>query len=284
MGIALSKSLEHLNTLSSNSSPLFFILGPCAMESREHTLFLAQEIARLRDEKKCHIIFKASFDKANRTSAKGYRSLGMEKGLEILAEVRSTYELPVVTDVHETWQVPYVSQVADIVQIPAFLCRQTDLIAKAAKTGKVVFIKKGQFLAAENVAQLIEKATQFGGAGVWIGERGYTFGYKDLIVDFRGFPVMKSFGKPVVFDVTHSVQQPGGAGCSSGGNRSFVAPLVVSAVAQGIAGVFMEIHENPDLALSDGPNSVRLSDLSSLVTYLIQLDAWTKERSLPHTC
>jgi len=277
----LSDAVQRLRTLHDNTAPLFFILGPCAMESEDHTMMMAEQLAKLAEKLKFLLIFKSSFDKANRTSLGNYRSLGLQEGLRILQRVRETFQVPVITDVHEVCQVASVAEVADVIQIPAFLCRQTDLLIAAGKTGKIVFIKKGQFLAPENIAGAVKKVESTGNTDVWIGERGFAFGYNDLIVDYRNFSLFKNVGKPIVFDVTHSVQKPGGLGHASGGNRALVAPLAASGIAQGIAGIFLEVHDQPEKALSDGPNSVRLSQLEDFLCYLIDLDAWAKQRPYP---
>jgi 2-dehydro-3-deoxyphosphooctonate aldolase (KDO 8-P synthase) len=270
-----------LYEVDGNCGPLFFILGMCALEGEEIALRHAEFLKRLSEKLGFKLIFKAAFDKANRLSVSSKRGIGIEAACAIFEKVRTQFDLPVITDVHEVSQISTIAQVVDVLQIPAMLCRQTDLLVSAAATGKPVFIKKGQFLAPGNMQQIAEKAHSTGNKHVWLGERGTTFGYHDLIVDFRGFETMKQTGAPVVFDVTHSVQRPGGLGTSSGGERRFVPPLAASAVAQGIAGLFMEVHETPELAHSDGPNSIRLSDLEGLLAYLLELDAWTKARSLP---
>lgn len=267
--------------VNNNNEKLFFILGPCAMESEIHTLKTADFLKNLSTKLNFKFIFKASYDKANRTSLDGYRSLGMKEGLKVLAKVKEEFNLPVITDIHESWQAQEVAPIVDVIQIPAFLCRQTDLLIAAGNTNKIVNIKKGQFLAPDGMAKAAQKVASTGNNKIWLCERGYTFGYNALVVDFRSFPIMKSTGYPVVFDATHSVQKPGGLGGSSGGERQFVADLAISAVAQGIAGVFMEVHENPEKALSDGPNSVRLSQLEDLLKYLLELDSWVKSRNKP---
>ncbi len=270
-----------LKEIDGNSSPLFFILGPCAMESEQHTLMIAEHLKKLSEKLHFNLIFKSSFDKANRTSLGNYRGVGIEKGLQILEKVRREFHVPVITDVHETSQMASIAEVADILQIPAFLCRQTDLLVAAGKTGKIIHVKKGQFVAPEVMPSIFEKIESTGNQNIWCCERGYTMGYGNLIVDFRNFPIMKSFGKPVVFDATHSVQRPSGLGCSSGGDRAFVPPLATAAVSLGIAGVFLEVHEQPEKALCDGPNSIRLSQVENLLQYLIDLDAWVKARPIP---
>ncbi|NDD54371.1 3-deoxy-8-phosphooctulonate synthase [bacterium] len=264
-----------------NESPLFFILGMCALEGEDIALRHADFLTKLAEKVGFKLLFKAAFDKANRISIASGRGVGLDASCAIFEKIRTQFGVPVVTDVHETAQVPTIASVVDVLQIPAMLCRQTDLVVAAAKTGKPVFIKKGQFLAPEGMAQLAKKAASVGNEHVWFGERGTSFGYNNLVVDFRSFPVMKTTGHPVIYDVTHSVQRPGALGSSSGGERHFVPALAASAVVQGIAGIFMEVHEQPEVAHSDGPNSIRLSDLPALVQYLVDLDKWAKERPLP---
>lgn len=270
-----------LKEIKDNSAPLFFILGPCVIENEQHTLMIAEFLKKLSEKLRFNFIFKSSFDKANRTSLNNFRGIGIDKGLQILEKVRKEFDLPIVTDVHETSQVATIAQVVDVLQIPAFLCRQTDLLVAAGKTGKIIHVKKGQFIAPEVMPSIFEKIESSGNSNIWACERGYTMGYGNLVVDFRNFPIMKSFGKPIVFDATHAVQRPSGLGCSSGGDRTFVPPLAIAAIAQAIAGVFMEVHDQPEKALCDGPNSIRLSQLENLLTYLIDLDTWTKKRQLP---
>jgi 2-dehydro-3-deoxyphosphooctonate aldolase (KDO 8-P synthase) len=270
-----------LYNLNGNTDPLFFILGMCALEGEEIALRHADFLKQLSEKVGFKFIFKAAFDKANRLSASSKRGIGLDAACAIFEKIRTQFDVPIITDVHEVAQVAPVAAVVDVLQIPAMLCRQTDLLLAAASTGKPVFIKKGQFLAPDNMQQLADKARSVGNNNIWLGERGTTFGYHDLVVDYRGFAIMKQIGSPVVFDVTHAVQRPGGLGVSSGGERRFVPPLAASAVAQGIAGLFMEVHETPELAHSDGPNSIRLSDLEALTTHLVALDAWTKAHNLP---
>ncbi len=260
---------------------LVVIAGPCVIESWETIFNTATYLKELSQKLGFSLIFKASFDKANRISAKSYRSLGIDEGLRIFEKVKATLDLPVVTDIHESWQAAHVADVASVLQVPAFLCRQTDLLLAAGKAGRTVFIKKGQFLRPEKMGALVDKVASTGNERVWLGERGFTMGYEDLVVDPRNFQIMKRFGKPVVIDATHSVQRPGQLGDSSGGDRHFVPPVAAAAVVQGIAGVFMEVHEEPEKALCDGPNSVRLSQLPDILRYLIDLDAWAKQHPIP---
>ena len=267
----------------SNEGNLFFIIGPCALESEEYTLRAAEYLAALASKSSYNFIFKAAFDKANRTALSGYRGLGFDEGLALLEKVKKIYKLPIITDIHEAWQAEPVAQVADVLQIPAFLCRQTDLLLAAGKTSKPVHIKKGQFVSPESMGYACEKVAITGNKHSWLCERGTTFGYNNLIVDFRSFSVMKQFNVPVIFDATHSVMRPSGLGNASGGDRKYVAALAAAAVTQRIAGIFMEVHEEPERALCDGPNSIRHKDLPDLLSYLTELDHWVKSRSFPET-
>lgn len=244
------------------------IAGPCVIESEEMVLFIARQMKEITDELAIPYTFKASFDKANRTSINSFRGPGLEKGLEILQKVKDTYDLPICTDIHEPWQAEKAAQVADILQIPAFLCRQTDLLVAAAKTGKCINIKKAQFLAPWDMENCVEKVRQSGNDNVMLCERGTSFGYNTLVVDMTGLRVMKEFGVPVIFDATHSVQKPGGNGTSTGGNRQYVEYLAKAAVAVGVDGLFMETHPDPDNARSDGPNMVPLDEMKGLLQML----------------
>ena len=244
------------------------IAGPCVIESEAMVLSIAGEMKKITDELRIPYTFKASFDKANRTSISGFRGPGIERGLEILQKVKDAYGLPICTDIHEPWQAEQAAQVCDILQIPAFLCRQTDLLVAAAKTGKCINIKKAQFLAPWDMKNCLEKVRQSGNENVMLCERGTTFGYNTLVVDMTGLRVMKEFGVPVIFDATHSVQKPGGNGTSTGGNRQFVEYLAKAAIAVGVDGLFMETHPNPDHAKSDGPNMVPLAEMRELLRKL----------------
>ena len=270
-----------ISTITDNAQPLFFILGPCVIEKEDHSLRMAEEIKKIAEKVKFNFIFKSSFDKANRTALENYRGVGMDKGLRILERIRNEFEVPVITDIHEPHQAQPVADVVDVLQLPAFLCRQTNLLAAAGKTGKVVNVKKGQFVSADKMDLVVKKISAHGDGPVWVCERGYTFGYNNLVVDARNFPILKRTGNPVVFDATHSVQRPSGLGDTSGGDREFVSTLAASAVVQGIAGVFMEVHDEPEKALCDGPNMVRLSQLEGLTRYLVELDAWSKQNPVP---
>jgi 2-dehydro-3-deoxyphosphooctonate aldolase (KDO 8-P synthase) len=251
---------------------LFLIAGPCVIESPSHPHKVAARLRSITRPLGIPWIFKASFDKANRSSLGSYRGPGLERGLEILKSVRERHGVPILTDVHEVEQVARAAEVADVLQIPAFLCRQTDLVRAAAETGKIVNIKKGQFMSPWDMKSVVEKAASTGNRRVLVTERGFTFGYNNLVVDMRSFPVLRSFGFPVVFDVTHSVQRPGGLGDRSGGDSHFIDTLGPAGVAAGVSGLFMEVHENPARALSDGPNAYRLSRLRALLVRLQRIE------------
>jgi 2-dehydro-3-deoxyphosphooctonate aldolase (KDO 8-P synthase) len=253
--------------------PPVFIAGPCVLESEGLALAVAAFLAELAERLGIHVIFKGSYDKANRSSAGSYRGPGEREGLRILARVKERHGLPVTTDVHDPGQVAEAARVADVLQIPAFLCRQTDLLTAAGATGLPVNIKKGQFMAPWDMRNAVDKARSGGAAGVLVTERGTTFGYNNLVVDFRGLPAIRETVCPVIFDATHSVQLPGGAGTASSGERKYVAPLARAAVAAGVDGVFLEIHPDPDRALSDGPNSLPLGDVEPLLQTLLAIRA-----------
>jgi 2-dehydro-3-deoxyphosphooctonate aldolase (KDO 8-P synthase) len=257
-----------LGDLRLGGGGLFLIAGPCVIESPRHPGRVAARLKEITSELGIPFIFKASYDKANRSSLGSYRGPGLERGLEILKGVRERHGVPILTDVHEVEQVKRAAEVADVLQIPAFLCRQTDLVRAAAETGKIVNIKKGQFMSPWDMKTVLEKAASTGNRRVLVTERGFTFGYNNLVVDMRSFPVLRSFGFPVVFDVTHSVQRPGGLGDRSGGDSHFIDTLGPAGVAAGVSGLFMEVHENPARALSDGPNAYRLARLSALLKRL----------------
>ena len=259
-----------------NSLPLALIAGPCQLESRDHAFEMATALKEITTKLGIGFVYKTSFDKANRTSASGKRGLGLDKSLPIFAELRSKLGVPVLTDVHDAAQCKPVAEVADILQIPAFLCRQTDLLIAAAQTGKIVNVKKGQFLAPWDMTNVVGKVTGAGNKNVLVTERGVSFGYNTLVSDMRALPVLKDIGAPVIFDATHSVQQPGGQGASSGGERKYVPVLARAAVAVGVAGVFIETHQDPDKAPSDGPNMVPLKDLEALLRRLIAFDKLAK--------
>ena len=262
-----------------NRLPLAVIAGPCQLESRAHGLEMASALREIAQRLGFGLIFKASFDKANRTSAGGARGMGLAQSLPVFAEIRESLGLAVLTDVHEPGQCAPVAEAVDVLQIPAFLCRQTDLLIAAAATGRVVNVKKGQFLAPWDMANVIAKVTGAGNSRVLATERGVSFGYNTLVSDMRALPVLAAMGAPVIFDATHSVQQPGGQGTSSGGQREFVPVLARAAVAVGVAGVFIETHADPDKAPSDGPNMVPLRDFQGLIEELMAYDALTKRRA-----
>ncbi len=247
----------------------FFIVGPCVMENRELLFSVAEKLVQIREKLNVTIIFKSSFDKANRTSIHSYRGPGLEKGMEMLQAVKEQFALPVTTDIHEPYQASVAAEVVDILQIPAFLCRQTDLLVAAAETGKIVNIKKAQFLSGQDMFYPAQKVAEAGNNQVILTERGNSFGYNNLAVDFRNIPDMKAFGHPVCMDCTHSVQRPGGAGGKTGGDRKFVPFMARAAKAFGANGYFIETHPDPDNALSDGPNMLYLQDLEGLITELI---------------
>jgi 2-dehydro-3-deoxyphosphooctonate aldolase (KDO 8-P synthase) len=251
--------------------PLFWILGPCVIESHELTLSIAGVLARLRDQLKIPIVFKASFDKANRTSGKSFRGPGLAKGLETLAAVKKQTGLPVLTDIHECGQCAPAAEVVDVLQVPAFLARQTDLLFAAGRTGRVVNVKKGQFMAPWDMKHVVSKLAEVGNRRLLLTERGATFGYGNLVSDMRSIPLMQDLGCPVIFDATHSVQMPGGAGDRSGGDRRMVPVLARAATAVGCDGLFLETHPRPDEALSDGPNMIALDDLPALVERCLRL-------------
>ena len=253
--------------------PLFLIAGPCVIENPRHPGQVAARLKDITGELGIPFIFKASYDKANRSSLGSYRGPGIERGLEILAGVRDRLGVPILTDVHDVSQVEKAAEVADVLQIPAFLCRQTDLVLEAARTGKVVNVKKGQFMAPWDMKGVMEKAASTGNRNLMVTERGFSFGYNNLVVDMRSFPTLRSFGFPVIYDITHSVQRPGGLGDRSGGEAHFIDTLGPAGVAAGVDGIFMEVHENPARALSDGPNAYRLGRLKKLLQRLLAIDA-----------
>lgn len=256
---------------------LTFILGPCVVESAQHSLFMAQEISDICKHVGVDFVYKSSFDKANRSSIESFRGGGMEFGLEVLAQVKGEIGVPVITDIHEAWQVEKVAEVADMLQIPAFLCRQTDLLVAAAKSGKAVNVKKGQFLAPWDAKNIVEKLQDAGCEKILLTERGASFGYNNLVVDFRSFPIMRSFGVPVVFDVTHSLQLPGGLGKATGGQSEYIENFARAGVACGVDAVFMEVHDNPEKAPSDGPNQLPLGRLEKLLAKLKEIHRLVNE-------
>ena len=259
-----------------NDKPFTLIAGPCQLENEEHALKISSELKKITDDLGINLIYKTSFDKANRTSLKGKRGMGLEKSLPIFDKIRKKVGLPVLTDVHTAEQCSIVANHVDVLQIPAFLCRQTDLLIAAAKTGKIINVKKGQFLAPWDMSNVIKKIEESGNKNILITERGARFGYNTLVSDMRALPIMSRFGFPIVFDATHSVQQPGGMGEKSGGQREFVPYLARAAIAVGVGAIFMETHEDPDNAPSDGPNMVPLNEVKALLKKLTEIDKLVK--------
>lgn len=273
--------MQHIVKLNdiqfSNETPFVLIAGPCQMESPSHGMEMAHALVELTTKLHIPFVFKASFDKANRTSINGIRGMGLEKALIAFSDIKSKYHCAVLTDVHEPYQCPIAAEVIDVLQIPAFLCRQTDLLVAAGKTNRIINIKKGQFLAPWDMKNVAAKIESTGNHQIILTERGVSFGYNTLVVDMRSLPIMKQTGYPVVFDATHSVQQPGGQGTSSGGQREFAPVLANCAITTGIAGIFIETHENPDIAPSDGPNMIPLKEMESVLTRLKAFDALAKQ-------
>lgn len=261
----------------SNNLPFVLLAGPCALESRDHAMMMAEKLVKICQDLKIPLVFKSSFDKANRTSAKGGRGVGLELGIKIFEDIKKTFGCPIVTDVHSPEQCTAVADAVDILQIPAFLCRQTDLLQAAAITGKVINIKKGQFLAPWDMKNIVAKMEAFGNTNIMLCERGATFGYNTLVSDMRALSIMADTGYPVVFDATHSVQQPGGQGQSTGGQREFAPILARAAITTGIASVFLETHQDPDNAVSDGPNMIYLNDMPKVLAELKAFDDLAKK-------
>ena len=259
-----------------NDKPFTLIAGPCQLESESHAIKISSELKKITSKLKINLIYKTSFDKANRTSLKGKRGLGLEKSLPIFDKIRDKVGVPILTDVHSAEQCSKVAKHVDVLQIPAFLCRQTDLLIAAAKTGKIINVKKGQFLAPWDISNVIKKIEESGNKKILITERGASFGYNTLVSDMRALPIMSKFGYPIVFDATHSVQQPGGMGEKSGGQREFVPHLSRAAIAVGVGAIFIETHEDPDNAPSDGPNMVPLNELENLLKKLTDIDKLVK--------
>ncbi len=272
-----NKAIKLASFEIANDKPFMLIAGPCQMESRGHAFDMCGKLTELTKKLGIPFIYKTSYDKANRTSLKAQRGIGMEKGLEIFAELKKEFGVPTLTDVHLPDHCAPVAEVVDVLQIPAFLCRQTDLLVAAAKTGKPINVKKGQFLAPWDMQNVAAKIAESGNDNIMLCERGASFGYNTLVSDMRSIPIMQKTGYPVIYDATHSVQQPGGLGGASGGDRAMVPVLARAAVAVGVAGVFIETHENPDSAPSDGPNMVKFADLSGLLEVLKELDLIAKK-------
>ncbi len=263
-----------------NDLPLFIIAGPCVLENRDHVMMMAEKLCEMTRKIRLNFVFKTSFDKANRTSIKGNRGLGLEAALKIFQEIRTQFKCPIITDVHLPDQCAIVAQYVDALQIPAFLCRQTDLLVAAAATGKPLNIKKGQFLAPWDMKNIVSKVESAGHHQMMLCERGVSFGYNKLVVDMCSLPIMAKTGYPVVFDATHAVQEPGGQGAATGGNREFAPILARAAVSTGIAGVFLETHQDPDHAPSDGPNMIRLENMPEILRQLKALDQFAKENPI----
>ena len=276
MPIPLSLTIKCNSLTISNSAPFTLIAGPCQLESEKHAMDVAEKLKGITEELNLGLIYKTSFDKANRTSLKGKRGTGLEKSLPIFDKIRNTLKIPVLTDIHSIDQCDVVANHVDVLQIPAFLCRQTDLLVAAAKTGKIINVKKGQFLAPWDMINVTKKIEDSGNKNILVTERGASFGYNTLVSDMRSLPIMAKNGYPVVFDATHSVQQPGGMGDKSGGQREFVEHLSRAAVAVGVAAIFIETHPEPDNAPSDGPNMVPLNKLESLISQLVEIDKLVK--------
>lgn len=271
-----NRPVKAANVTFGNNLPFVLIAGPCQMESRDHAIMMVESLLKLTDKHKIPFVYKTSFDKANRSSVKGVRGIGLAKALPVFREIREKYKIPVLTDIHSEENCREVTDSVDIMQIPAFLCRQTDLLVAAGKTGKIINVKKGQFLAPWDMKNVAEKVASTGNENILLTERGASFGYNTLVTDMRSLPIMAETGYPVIFDSTHSVQQPGGLGSASGGQREFVEVLAKAAVAVGVAGVFAETHNDPDNAPSDGPCMLHLNSVDSFLSKLSQLDKITK--------
>ncbi|HKV28912.1 MAG TPA: 3-deoxy-8-phosphooctulonate synthase [Candidatus Acidoferrales bacterium] len=265
------------NVAMGTGASFFFIAGPCVIESESHALIIAERLASAARELRVPLIFKASYDKANRSSIASFRGPGMKEGLRILGEVKKRFALPILTDVHDVSQVAPAAEVCDVIQIPAFLCRQTDLLVEAGKSGRAVNVKKGQFVSPSEMGNAVEKIASTGNHKIIVTERGASFGYQNLVVDMRSFPILRKFGYPVVFDVTHSVQLPGGEGKSSGGQPQFIEPLARAGVAAGANGLFTEVHDNPAKALSDGTNALPLEKFRPLVERIVKIASLVRE-------
>ena len=276
----MTREINIAGTKLGGNNPLFIIAGPCVIESEEIAFYTAERLKEICRRINLPFLFKSSYDKANRTSLSSFRGPGLEKGLRILFDVRNKFNIPVISDIHSVEEVKPASEVLDALQIPAFLCRQTDLILAASKTGKPVNIKKGQFLAPWDVKNIIEKFISTGNQNIFITERGTSFGYNNLVVDFRGLSIMRAFGYPVIFDVTHSLQLPGGQGQSSGGQKEFAEPLARAAVAVGADGIFMEVHLEPDKALCDGPNMIKIDEMEKILATVKAIDQLVNSTSI----
>ena len=271
------KSIKLNDFAISNNHPFVLIAGPCVIESEEHTLFMAGQISKITEELEIPFIFKSSFDKANRSSFESFRGPGIKEGLRILRKVKKEINVPIISDIHNESQIPEVIDTLDIIQIPALLCRQTDLVINAAKSGGIINVKKGQFMAPWDMKEVINKIESQNNSKIMLTERGTSFGYNNLVSDMRSLVVMKNFGYPVIYDATHSVQLPGGMGCASGGQSEFIPYLSRSAIATGIAGLFLEVHDNPQEAKCDGPNSLNLKHLNELLVKIKKIDSIVKQ-------
>ncbi|MBL61446.1 MAG: 3-deoxy-8-phosphooctulonate synthase [Candidatus Pelagibacter sp.] len=276
----MSKVINIKNFQTSNELPFFLISGPCQLESRDHVMFIAENLKIICDKLDINLVFKTSFDKANRTSLSAKRGVGLEKSLKIFEEIKKNFDLPILTDVHTAEQCNIINGIVDIIQIPAFLCRQTDLLVAAAKTNLIVNVKKGQFLAPWDMSNVIKKISDSKNDKIFVTERGVSFGYNSLISDMRSLSIMKKENYPVIFDATHSVQQPGGQGNSSGGEREYIYDLSKSAISIGIAGLFLEVHDDPDNAPSDGPNMLKINDLELFLSKIKKIDQLIKNDKL----
>ena len=275
----MTRGIHISDTILGDNNPLFIIAGPCVIESEDVVFHTAQKLKDICSNLGLPLLFKSSYDKANRTSISSFRGPGMEKGLRVLMDVKSKFHVPVISDIHSVEEVKPASEVLDVIQIPAFLCRQTDLLLAVSNTGKPVNVKKGQFLAPWDVKNIIDKFISTGNRDLFITERGTSFGYNNLVVDFRSIPIMRSFGYPVIFDVTHSLQLPGGMGKASSGQREFAEPLAKAAVAVGVDGLFMEVHPEPEKALCDGPNMIKLHEVENLLKTVRAIDELSKSPS-----
>ena len=275
----MTRGIHISDTILGDNNPLFIIAGPCVIESEDVVFHTAQKLKDICSNLGLPLLFKSSYDKANRTSISSFRGPGMEKGLRVLMDVKSKFHVPVISDIHSVEEVKPASEVLDVIQIPAFLCRQTDLLLAVSNTGKPVNVKKGQFLAPWDVKNIIDKFISTGNRDLFITERGTSFGYNNLVVDFRSIPIIRSFGYPVIFDVTHSLQLPGGMGKASSGQREFAEPLAKAAVAVGVDGLFMEVHPEPEKALCDGPNMIKLHEVENLLKTVKAIDELSKSPS-----
>ncbi len=275
----LNKAVNVASITIANNLPFILIAGPCVIESSDHAIYMCGELVKITKELDIKLIYKSSYDKANRTSISSSRGIGIKESIKVFQDIKDKFNIPVVSDVHESSDCAIMAEVLDIIQIPAFLCRQTDLLISAGKTGKVINVKKGQFLAPWDMLNITKKIESTGNSNIMLCERGASFGYNNLVVDMTSLPIMAKTGYPVIFDATHSVQKPGGLGDKTGGNRDFAPLLARAAVAVGVAGLFMEIHQDPDNAPSDGPNMINLRDAKSILEKLISIDKITKNPS-----